>query len=142
MLSDRLSSFDGIGNRRLIAAAIWLACAGGAAYLFFFQPGRTGFFPGCPFRALTGLNCPGCGTTRALHQLLHGHIIAAFELNPLTFLLWPFLACCLIIYTRSAITGRPLPRMSLSPTYGWILMIAILGFWVFRNTAAYPFPLQ
>ena len=141
MESDCLMSFDGIVNRRLTAAALWLLLAGGAAYLFFFQPGRTGFFPACPFRTLTGLNCPGCGTTRGLHQLLHGHFVAAFELNPLMVLLLPILGYFLIAYTRSAITAHPMPQFSLSPKYGWLLTFVILGFWVFRNTSAYPFPL-
>ena len=26
----------------------------------------------CPFKAMTGLDCPGCGATRAIHQLLNG----------------------------------------------------------------------
>jgi hypothetical protein len=134
-------SFDGIVHRRLMAATLWLVSAGGAAYLFFFQPGRTGLFPACPFRTLTGLNCPGCGTTRGLHQLLHGHFVAAFELNPLMVLLLPILGYYLLAYTRSAITGQPTPQFSLSPKYGWLLTVVILGFWVFRNTSVYPFPL-
>ena len=134
-------SFDGIVNRRLMAATLWLVCAAGAAYLFFFQPGRTGFFPACPFRTLTGFDCPGCGTTRGLHQLLHGHVVAAFELNPLMILILPLLGYALIAYTRSAITGHPMRPFNLSPRYGWLLTVVILGFWVFRNTSLYPFRL-
>lgn len=133
-------SFDGIVNRRWTAATIWVVLVGGAAYLFFFQPGRTGIFPSCPFHTLTGLNCPGCGTARGLHQLLHGNLVAAFELNPLMVLALPFLGYSLIAYTRLAFTGRPMPQLSLSPRSGWLLTIVILGFWVLRNTSIYPFP--
>jgi hypothetical protein len=38
------------------------------------------------FHALTGLQCPGCGGLRAAHQLLHGHLAAAWQLNPLVVL--------------------------------------------------------
>src|SRR5687767_9946485 len=69
--------------RRSTVIAIWSLLAAGAVYLFVFEPGRSGFFPICPFRFLTGFTCPGCGTTRALHQILHGHILTAFTLNPL-----------------------------------------------------------
>jgi hypothetical protein len=127
--------------RRLTAVALWVLLAGSAAYLFFFQPGRTGIFPACPFRMLTGLNCPGCGTTRGLHQLLHGNFVAAFELNPLMVLILPLLGYVLLSYTKSVITGHPMPQFSLSPKYGWLLTIVVLGFWVFRNTSAYPFPI-
>ena len=37
----------------------------------------------CPFRALTGWDCPLCGGTRMGDALLHGEIGAAFEFNPL-----------------------------------------------------------
>jgi hypothetical protein len=37
----------------------------------------------CPFRALTGWDCPLCGGTRMGDALLHGDIRTAFEFNPL-----------------------------------------------------------
>jgi len=131
---------DGIVRQRLKAVALWGLLASGAAYLFFFEPGRTGFFPLCPFRSLTGLRCPGCGTTRALHQLLHGHALAAFELNPLLLLALPVLGILLIVYTRCAVDGRPMPQVVLPRTYAWAICALVFGFWVFRNTAVYPFP--
>jgi len=141
MEADQHTTVRGLVAPRLLAGGLWLCLLIGAAYLYFFEPGRTGIFPVCPFHTLTGLNCPGCGTTRGLHQLLHGNFVAAFELNPLTMLLLPLLGFALASYTRSAITGRPMPQIALSPKYGWVLMAMILGFWIFRNTAAYPFPL-
>ncbi len=129
----------GIVQRRLMAAAVWALLLIAAAYLFIFEPGRTGFFPVCPFRALTGLNCPGCGTARGLHQLLHGNVVAAFELNPLTILLLPVLGYILLSYTKSAITGRAMPAVSIPPKYVWLSVAVVLGFWVFRNTSFYPF---
>ena len=130
---------ESLVSRRLTAGAIWASLAAGDAYLYWFEPGKTGFFPSCPFRALTGFNCPGCGTTRALHQLLHGNVVAAFELNPLTILLLPVLAYALVSFTKSAITGRPMPDISIQPRYVWLSLIVVFGFWVFRNTPLYPF---
>lgn len=37
--------------------------------------------PGCWFRRLTGLSCPGCGGTRAVGALLSGDVVAAFRYN-------------------------------------------------------------
>ena len=70
------------------------------------RAGKSGFFPGCPFRLLTGFTCPGCGTTRALHQILHGHFDTAFTLNPLLLLLAiPFLLFALIRYSVIVMRG-------------------------------------
>ena len=50
-------------------AAIVLGAAvlGAGAVVFFFNPSTHGFYPVCLFHELTGLNCPGCGGTRAVY---------------------------------------------------------------------------
>src|SRR5687768_1822652 len=123
---------DEIVSRRLTALLVWLTLAFGTAYLFIFEPGKSGFFPICPFRALTGLTCPGCGSTRALHRLLHGDMVAAFEFNPFLVLSLPFLAYVLVRYTTAAVTGRPLQGNRLNAKYIWMLFVVIMSFWVFR----------
>ncbi len=37
----------------------------------------------CPFRAVTGLDCPGCGMTRSCTHTMHGDVWSALELHPL-----------------------------------------------------------
>jgi hypothetical protein len=119
---------------------LWVAIAAGSILLLFFDPAKPGsFFPACPFRLITGLQCPGCGTLRGLHQLLHGHPLAAFELNPLLFIALPFLLFVLFSATRSAISGRPTQRFSLPVNFAWVFLAVVLFFWIFRNTSMYPF---
>ena len=132
---------DEIVNRPLRAALLWTAVVAGATYLFIFEPGKSGFFPACPFRALTGFSCPACGSTRGLHCLLHGDMVSAFEFNPLLILSLPFLLYALVRYTNAAVRGRPLKWNQLNAKYIWMLCAVILCFWVFRNTPFYPFPL-
>ncbi len=48
------------------------------------DPHETGSLGLCPFHALTGMYCPGCGTLRALHDVLHGNVAEAFGHNVLT----------------------------------------------------------
>ena len=131
--------FDEIVNKRLTALLIWLSIALGATYLFIFEPGKTGFFPACPFRTLTGFTCPGCGSTRGLHRLLHGDVVSALEFNPLMVLSLPFLLYALVRYTAAAVSGRPLQRHNLDAKYIWMLFGVIMSFWIFRNTRFYPF---
>ncbi len=122
-----------------MAVALWVSLTGAAAYLFYFDPGHTGFFPVCPFRALTGFTCPGCGTTRGLHQLLHGNVQTAFEFNPLLAITLPVLAYLLFLFTKAVLTGRPMPSLVLPRKYGWLVTALVLSFWVLRNTPVYPF---
>lgn len=37
----------------------------------------------CPLHRLTGLDCPGCGTTRAVDLVAHGQLLDAFRSNAL-----------------------------------------------------------
>ena len=130
---------DELANSRLTVIAIWLFLPAAAAYLFVFEPGRSGFFPPCPFRALTAFTCPGCGTTRALHQLLHGHIQTAFMLNPLLLIAIPFLVYALLRYSVIVMRGG-IPRKNALPApYIYALFFIVLSFWIFRNTPFYPF---
>ena len=134
-------SLDETLPRPFRAALIWATLAVGAVYLFIFEPGKSGFFPACPFRALTGFTCPGCGGARGLHRLVHGDVVAAFQFNPLLVLALPFLLYALVRYTNAAFRGRPLEWNQLNAKHGWALVVVILSFWVFRNTPFYPFPI-
>jgi Protein of unknown function (DUF2752) len=130
---------DGIAKKRLTAVLIWSTLAAGSIYLFIFEPGKSGFFPVCPFRTLTGFACPGCGSTRGLHRLLHGDVVAAFQFNPLFVLSIPFLLYALVRYTNAAMRGLPVKGNQLNARYIWMLFVVVLSFWVFRNTPFYPF---
>ena len=71
----------------MTSGQIRMLVAGGAfaaALLFTFDPAATWWFPSCPLNALTGWLCPFCGSLRACHALLHGHLDAAWTFNPLT----------------------------------------------------------
>ncbi len=124
-----------------IAATAWLAVASVTIFLFLFNPASPSnqFFPRCPFRLLTGWQCPGCGTTRACYQLLHLHPVVAFKLNPLMVLTLPFIVYGFLGFTRSAITGQPQRRVFIPSTYLWAWLALIVFFWIFRNTPWYPF---
>jgi hypothetical protein len=128
-----------IFSRRSTLALTWLTLAAGAVYVFIFEPGKTGFFMVCPFRALTGFTCPGCGTTRGLHHLLHGDLWGAFQLNPFTMLLVPILLLAFLRYTIIVMRGQPFRGNQLAPKYIWLFFVVSLSFWIFRNTPWYPF---
>jgi Protein of unknown function (DUF2752) len=128
-----------LANRRLSVVAIWGLLIAGSVYLFIFEPGKTGLFPPCLFRLCTGLTCPGCGSTRALHQLVHGHIEAAFLLNPLLMLALPVLFFALLRHSSFAFRGKTPRPNALPAAYIYLIFVVVLSFWIFRNTPFYPF---
>ena len=108
-------------------------------FLYVLDPSSSFIYPPCPFHALTGYYCPGCGSLRALHQLLHGHLSKAFGLNPLMVLLLPFVGCSLLSYIFDGIMEKPLPRVFIPAIYIWVLLGVILSFCILRNLTIYPF---
>src|SRR4026209_2490389 len=125
--------------RRSTVAGIWFLLIAGAIYFCVFEPGRSGVSPPCMFRTLTGFTCPGCGTTRALHQILHGNFVTAFTLNPLLLLAIPFILFALLRYSVIVMRGG-VPRPNALPApYIYAIFFVILSFWIFRNTPFYPF---
>jgi hypothetical protein len=97
----------------------------------FFDPVATRFFPRCLLHATTGLHCPGCGSSRALHALAHGNVVAALGLNALTVLALPVWA--LAVWRGSAARWKPI--------WIWTLLFVVVLYGVLRNIPAYPFTL-
>jgi len=116
-------------------AAIGAACA----LLFALDPARSPLYPRCVFHLLTSLYCPGCGSLRALHQLLHGHVLTAFGLNALVVLSLPFVAYGLAASVLRWAGLKPLPRVHVPAWAGWALLGAVVAFGVLRNLPAWPF---
>ena len=103
------------------------------------DPADSGLFPPCPFLAFTGLQCPGCGTLRGLHQLFNGQFLAALELNIVMVSALPFIAYSFLSMLAPDVTGRRLPTVFVRPAWIWLLLGGIILFWVLRNVPVYPF---
>lgn len=92
----------------------------------------------CPFYALTGLHCLGCGGTRAFDALLAGDFAGAFYYHPL------FFATALagvLLFTRYAWRafrgGPPARRKPFGTAKGILLALGLLSFWIVRNLPFY-----
>ena len=128
-----------IGDDVAKIVAIVAAAAVAAAVLFAWDPAQSDFFPLCLFHALTGLHCPGCGTSRALHQLLHGNLSAALALNPLMMVLLPAVIVSLLVRSLRKAAGRTVCRRVVSPVWIWALLVVVVLFWILRNVPVHPF---
>ena len=126
------------GSSLVLFAVIVLTMAllGSGAVLFFFDPAQHGFYPVCLFHALTGLNCPGCGATRAAYQLLHGHLLRALHDNALFVLTLAALAAQAAWRVRQKLWNRP-TAFSLPSGILWAFLLVVLAFTGLRNLPAF-----
>ena len=100
--------------------------------LYFFNPAQHGFYPTCIFYKTTGLLCPGCGTLRAMHQLLHGHVEAAFRYNALIISFLPLLALGGAQAARYRAMNKPALAW-IRPNWLWALLVILIVFGILRN---------
>lgn len=114
-------------RRLLYILAIAAAACGvaGILYLAFNDPVESPA-PSCVFHRLTGYDCPGCGTQRAVHALLQGRVADAWKANAALFFAVPVAG--LYIGAR----GR-LRRFIESPRAIAAVAAAIILWTVFRN---------
>jgi hypothetical protein len=111
------------------AAAVAGAVVGTLAVV---DPNQPGHYPTCPFLALTGFYCPGCGSLRAIHDLAGGDVGGALARNPMAVLAVGGLLVAYAAWARRLWRGEP--RSWLAPPWLLYLMLgAIVAFWVLRN---------
>jgi Protein of unknown function (DUF2752) len=123
---------------KFLPAVVIVAGIAAVLLLLQFDPNQVGGpLPPCPFNWLTGLYCPGCGATRALHALIHGDVAKAFSMNPVFVFAMPVLA----LLMAQSLTQLPPSLAAIAKFFGdarpwaWLL----ISFTVLRNLPWYPF---
>jgi hypothetical protein len=106
----------------------------GSGVLYAFPPAEHTFYPRCLFHALTGLQCPGCGGTRAIYQLLHLHLGEAMRLNALVTLLAPLALAWFVFWYWSVVQRGYAPSLKISRPLTVCLYLIVVVFTIARNT--------
>lgn len=100
-----------------------------------FDPDGGGYFPQCPFHALTGWQCPGCGSQRAIHYLLNFDLKSAFAMNGLLIAAIPYILLAAVfdfvkirderlLKLKKVLFGRPAL---------FIVFLIVIAFFILRN---------
>ncbi|MFM9033732.1 MAG: DUF2752 domain-containing protein [Mycobacterium sp.] len=106
--------------------------ASALSYVGLVDPHRPGgIFPFCPFKLITGWNCPACGGLRMTHDLLHGDLRAAAVDNLFVLSALPLLAAWSLWRMRR---GQP----ALTPRVLVVIGIAAVVWTVVRNLPGFP----
>ena len=116
----------------ITVAAIFVATA--TIIFFYIDPNVYPFFPKCPFLVVTGLECPGCGSQRSFHQLLHFNIAGAFHQNPLVVIFGPYILLGLYIeYFGGKDKFTQISNLLFGKVAAIVILVIIIGFWIGRN---------
>ncbi|MEU0152608.1 DUF2752 domain-containing protein [Micromonospora fulviviridis] len=119
-----------------------LGCVGlGMAYALLSDPTHSDpdARPTCLLKLTTGLDCPGCGGTRALWYVLHADLPAAARHHFLFVFSLPFLAWLFVSWAGNRAFGWRLPELRISPKVIGGFLALWLAFSVARNLPWAPF---
>lgn len=121
-------------KKKIIITVAAILVATVLVIFFYIDPNIYPFFPKCPFLTVTGLECPGCGSQRSFHQLLHLNIAGAFHQNPLVVIFGPYILLGLYIEYVAAKDKFQKVRSILFGKYAaMIILVIIIGYWIVRN---------
>lgn len=122
--SSRARLYGALGTGALVV--------GGLAYVGIGNPHSPSFgFPTCPFHAVTGLYCPGCGGLRMTHDLLHGDLAAAFVDNVFLLVGLPLLLIWIAVRWRRGQQWATVPTLT-------VIGVAAVIWTVVRNLPGFP----
>ncbi len=131
--SDFSSDYGGATRRRAWITLLGLSAMFATSLLW--RPSDNGIIL-CPFRALSGYPCPGCGMTRAFSALAHGEFLSAVIYNPLSPILF---VAALLVWASAAATllnmhsvREALARLRPSTLACHLFLGVMLIWWVVR----------
>jgi hypothetical protein len=138
--SQAMSRLTAAARTRTPARRAWLALVGltlmfGIALLW--RPADAPEWVLCPFRALTGHPCPGCGMTRAFCALAHLEFWRAVKFNALSPVLF---LCALGAWVWSVAVVLRLDRLTLflarlprpTPSVTRLMLALVMAWWAAR----------
>jgi len=125
--------------KKILNGLLLLVVLGVAVLFFILDPNKHEIFPKCVFHSLTGMYCPGCGSQRALHSLLHLDLAGVVSYN---FLFLPAGFLLLYHYAHPLLNrflNWKLPNLFYMKYTPWVFFVVVILFWVLRNLPWYPF---
>jgi len=119
-------------------AAVLATGLAACAYINAVDPNHSSAYPQCPTKLLTGLDCPMCGATRAVHSLLRGDVVGAMDHNLLFVLLVPAFLYGFVAWTATRL-GHPMRPIPMDSKRVWVpLLVVMVAFTIVRNLPNQP----
>lgn len=99
---------------------------------YFFDPVEAIWMPKCIWKVATGTDCPGCGSQRMLHSLMHGDFIGAWHANAYAICMIPVMGFLLWLELFRERFPRMYDRIH-SPWMIRIIVASVFLWWILRN---------
>lgn len=120
-----------MGRRaKIIVAATALVVV--AALYYIFNPATSVWAPKCMFKMMTGYECPGCGSQRLLHSLLHGDIASAWRANAYLLCISPLLLLMVFAAMQRVRYPRLYAAVNSLPVIA-VVCISLVAWTIIRN---------
>ena len=87
----------------------------------------------CPFKEVTGWDCPGCGGQRALHALLHGDFERAFRFNPFLIIGFPMIVLAFLTEGFHTRWTSWLKKHIVTQKFLYAYIVLTFAWWIGRN---------
>jgi hypothetical protein len=134
MEENRDSGAAGLMKQRTMTGIAVAAILGGLAIVYQFPPAKYSLYPRCPIYLATHWLCPGCGSTRALHSLLHLDIQSALRYNALFTLLFPIACLWIGFIVYRTMRYDQFPNLAFPRSLAVCLIVTVVLFTIARNT--------
>ncbi len=103
-----------------------------AAAYYFFDPLEVRWMPRCIWKVVTGMDCPGCGSQRMAHALMHGDLLVAWHGNAYAICMLPVVIFHVWLEFVKHIHRRLYAKVH-HPAIITLLASSIFIWWLFRN---------
>ena len=122
------------GLKYTLGAAVTLLFIAALYVFYVIDPQTHALFPRCSFLMVTGYECPGCGSQRAIHQLLHFNIGSALKYNAFMVLALPYISLGIYLqYFGGKARNPKLEKIFFGRWSAMFVLLFILAYWVLRN---------
>ncbi len=121
-----------LSKRVWIAGIIAVLAISLAIVYYYFDPVEARWMPRCLWKVATGTDCPGCGSQRMAHALVHGDILGAWHANAFALCIIPLIGLLLVLELNREKYPK-LYRKVHTPWVIWTLAAAVLIWWILRN---------
>jgi uncharacterized protein DUF2752 len=134
MEEDGRSAASRLMKLRFLTGGSAIALLSALAVVYKFPPAENAFYPRCLFYEATHWLCPGCGSTRALHALLHLDVRSALHYNALFTLVAPVVFVWLGFCCYRVMRYDRLPQLAIPREFTACMVAVVLLFAIARNT--------